>query len=328
MRVVQTRRSVLRSALVIAAAAISLAGTVGEGAGMPSTATVRVRASGPGYVRATARYGRSVRGIVVASSVLRLRVGTRVVMVATPRASGVFAGWRGACAHRGRGLTCTRVVRRSGSVVADFVTRPPVNSPGGGGSSSPGGGGGATGPGGGGGLGMSIVNIARSQDQDHAAVGDTPTTSECNPYSGYWGDGTTTGCAPGTSSVASGWCADFVAWVWQQAGVSFTYGDADAEINKWTKSFYLWGVANGNWHPIGDGYVPQPGDAVLYGIDPEPSSSGHVGIYVSGPSTAPTVVNGNWAPNYPSDTTSGVYTEPLQSSAGGQGGDLRGYVSP
>jgi hypothetical protein len=173
-----------------------------------------------------------------------------------------------------------------------------------------------------------IVDIALSQDQNHSGVLDNPITSECNPYSAYLGDGSTIGCAPGNSSVATGWCADFVAWAWRRAGVSFIYGDGGSDINAWTASFYRWGVANGKWHAIGDGYAPQPGDAVVYGFQPEPASSGHVGIYVSGPSTSPTVVNGNWAPNYPANTESGVYTESGESSAGAQGGDLRGYVSP
>jgi hypothetical protein len=311
MRIVSSHRNALRIAVAVAATAGALALSVGTGAGMSSTAVVRVRATGSGYVRVNARFGRSVRTLKVRNSLLRLRIGTRLTLVGRPLAPATFSGWHGACVRSGRRATCTLIVRHSGSVLASFASPPPlvVSS-------------------GGGGVGASIVSIAISQDQYHAAVRDNPIASECNPYTAYWGDGSPAGCAAGNSSVASGWCADFVAWVWRQAGVSFIYGPGDSDINVWTKSFYLWGVANGTWHPIGDGYVPQPGDAVLYGVDAEPSSSGHVGIYVSGPSTSPTVVNGNWAPNYPNDTTSGVYTESGQSSAAGQGGDLRGYVSP
>ena len=425
-----------------------------------SIAIVRVRATGPGYVRLTARIGRSVRGMAVGNSVLRLRIGTRLTMTATPRASGMFGGWGGACAHTAHRTTCTIIVRRPASVNAGFVAPSQVRvlvatqtsivchpvtytgSPqlpcsatvvGAGGFDQPVpvvagpdstdagtvpvsanfGGSGNYGPSSASasfkisqavpqlsglptkiavvgdtffptvnafgdlpatvasttpsvctvsssgvllveagtctlvphagqntsdvaGAGApqsfnvvqtsSIVQLALSQDQNNLNVVDTPASSECNPYTAYWNDGSAIGCAPNTSIISTGWCADFAAWVWQKAGVPFTYGNGADDINAATVSFYNWGIANGTWHPIGSGYSPQPGDVAVYAWGTEPST-GHVGIYVSGPAARPTVVNGNWAPDYPAGN-SGVYIESGQSTAGLQGGPLQGYVSP
>jgi hypothetical protein len=182
--------------------------------------------------------------------------------------------------------------------------------------------------GGGGSDGRSaIVSIAESQDQYGARVANNPATTAdagCNPYTAYWGDGST--CANGLR--ANAWCADFVAWVWRQAGVSFTYGGGGSNINAWSASFYEWGVAHGTWHSISSGYRPQPGDAVVYGNLTEAPGPGHVGVYVSGSATSPTVVNGNWATSWPNPTNYGVIINANQSNTGVSGGVLQGYVSP
>ena len=97
-----------------------------------------------------------------------------------------------------------------------------------------------------------IVSIAQSQRGVSSPAG-----SECNPYSVLWGDGYS--CANGWRSNA--WCADFAAWVWHEAGLSFPHGWGASEINAWSASFYSWGVATGNWHPLSSSYQPQPGEA-------------------------------------------------------------------
>jgi hypothetical protein len=188
--------------------------------------------------------------------------------------------------------------------------------------------GGTSGAGGGGNLGATIVSIAESQDQYGQAVANNPATTAdggCNPYTGYWGDGSG-GCSAGLRNNA--WCADFAAWVWKQAGVSFAYGFSGSDINAWSASFYEWGVANGTWHPLGSGYTPQPGDVAVYGNLTEASGPGHVGIYVSGSAASPTVVNGNWATNWPNPSNYGVIVQSGESSTGVSGGGLDGYVSP
>jgi hypothetical protein len=171
----------------------------------------------------------------------------------------------------------------------------------------------------------SIVSIAESQDQHGSAIADNPANSACNPYSAYFGDGTG-GCGSGLRK--NEWCADFAAWAWRQAGVNFVYGFSGSEINAWSASFYKWGVATGNWHPLGGGYAPQPGDVAVYGNLTEAPGPGHVGIYVGGSATSPTIVNGNWATNWPNPTNYGVIVQSAESSTGEPGGGLDGYVSP
>ena len=120
------------------------------------------------------------------------------------------------------------------------------------------------------------------------------------------------------------WCADFAAWVWRQAGVTFTYSYSGSNINAWAASFYAWGLATGNWHSLSSGYQPQPGDVAVYGELAEASGGGsHVGIYVSGSAGAPTVVNGDWG--YPGFAD--VYEQTNERNTGPGGGTLDGYVS-
>ena len=163
----------------------------------------------------------------------------------------------------------------------------------------------------------SIVSVAKSQ----VGIAEKPAQSGCNPYTGFWGDGTG-GCGAGLRKNA--WCADFVAWVWRKAGVSFTYGFSGSDINAWSASFYFWGLATGNWHPLSSGYQPQPGDAVVYGNLTEATGPGHVGIYVSGSASAPNTVDGNWS--YPTSNPQ-VYEQSKTPNTGVAGGVLQGYVS-
>ncbi len=167
-----------------------------------------------------------------------------------------------------------------------------------------------------------IVAAAESQDQYHGKVAESPTGSECNPYTAYWGDGTA--CSNGERSNA--WCADFAAWAWKQGGANFTYGFSGSDINAWSASFYFWGLATGNWHPLSSGYSPQPGDVAVYGNLTEAPGPGHVGIYVSGSASSPTVINGNWEPDY--QPPARVYEQSGESNTGVSGGVLDGYVSP
>jgi hypothetical protein len=145
------------------------------------------------------------------------------------------------------------------------------------------------------------------------------------PARGGWpGRGDSAGATCHAGYRANAWCADFAAWVWRQAGVPFTYGYAAGDINAGAVSFYNWGQANGTWHPLSSAYNPQPGDAAVYGNS---SSNRHVGIYVSGSRTAPTVINGNWAMNS-AWTLWGVVNQANEASDGEAGGGLQGYVSP
>lgn len=67
------------------------------------------------------------------------------------------------------------------------------------------------------------------------------------------------------------WCALFVSWVWQQAGI-------DVPTLAFTGALHAW-AKNGGGEVLGPTAAPQPGDAVLYGTGPQsPGTSVHVGL--------------------------------------------------
>jgi hypothetical protein len=137
-------------------------------------------------------------------------------------------------------------------------------------------------------LGAQIVSYAESK----VGYQDSPSGTFCNAFSAYWGAGSDCG----NGNFAEEWCADFAAWAWRLGGVSFTYGFGSGDINAGSASFYQWGVANGTWHAAGSGYTPQPGDAVIYGLNSAGTSADHVAIvtsYTAG-AAGPNVVNGDW----------------------------------
>jgi hypothetical protein len=136
-------------------------------------------------------------------------------------------------------------------------------------------------------LGQRVVAIAKSQ----LGYRTDPSDSNCNKFSAHW-DAGTTDCPSG--ELDEEWCADFAAWVWQQAGVHVTYGYGPGEINGAAVSFYEWGIANGEWHPARSGYVAAPGDVAVYGLSVGPDvyypSAQHVAIVTA---DAP----GQWGPD-------------------------------
>ncbi len=167
-----------------------------------------------------------------------------------------------------------------------------------------------------------IVTIADSQ----VGYSTEPSSSYCNKFTAYWNAGAA-GCPSGEKSEE--WCADFAAWAWQKAGVPFTYGYGTGEINGAAVSFYEWGVANGEWHPVTSGYVASPGDVAVYGLSlgAEPSAV-HVAIVtddVAG-QIGPDVVNGDGDRTGHSVVETG--TDQAMADAGNGDSTLAGYVSP
>jgi CHAP domain len=167
-----------------------------------------------------------------------------------------------------------------------------------------------------------IVAIADSQ----VGYRTEPSNSYCNKYSAYWHAGTAN-CPSG--ELAEEWCADFAAWAWAEAEVSFTYGYAPAEINGGAVTFYEWGVAHGTWHPVTSGYPASPGDVAVYGLSLEGGpSAAHVAIVTNdGPGPqGPDVVNGDGDRTGFSVVETG--TDQLQVHIGQGYSALAGYVSP
>jgi hypothetical protein len=137
-------------------------------------------------------------------------------------------------------------------------------------------------------LGQRIVALATSQLGYHTDPSDT----YCNKFSAYWVSGTAD-CGNGNRNEE--WCADFAAWAWQKAGALVVYQYVNGDINSSSASFYEWGVDHGTWHPVGSGYVPQPGDVAVYGLDASELIAQHVAVvtgYTPG-SRGPDVINGD-----------------------------------
>jgi hypothetical protein len=166
-----------------------------------------------------------------------------------------------------------------------------------------------------------IVSIAESQ----IGYKTDPPGTYCNKYSAYWYSGSAD-C--GNDNLDEEWCADFAAWVWKQAGAEVDYQYVNGDLNSSAASFYEWGVANGTWHPVGSGYVPQPGDVAVYGLNASDMVAAHVAIvigYQSG-DRGPTAVNGD------GDLTAfsivEVRTDEYLADTHPDGSPLSGYVAP
>ncbi|MBA3867104.1 MAG: CHAP domain-containing protein [Solirubrobacterales bacterium] len=121
---------------------------------------------------------------------------------------------------------------------------------------------------GGGASGAAIVRVARSQ----LGVTESPPGSNCTRY-----------------GPCEEWCALFVAWVWQHAGVAMAAGTAPYA---YSGSFYGWVTEHGG-RVLPPSATPSPGDAVLYGWGP--TASEHVGIVEAVLGGEITTIDGNFA---------------------------------
>jgi hypothetical protein len=100
---------------------------------------------------------------------------------------------------------------------------------------------------------------------------------------------------------------------------------AGGDIDGAAASFCQWGVAHGTWHAAGSGYTPQPGDAVVYGLNSAGTYADHVAIVTSHTAgeAGPNVVNGDWWVS----GNGGVVAATDQTTATGTDG-VSGYASP
>ena len=116
--------------------------------------------------------------------------------------------------------------------------------------------------------GAAIVRVARSQ----LGVTEEPIGSNCTRY-----------------GPCEEWCALFVAWVWQHAGIEMAGGTGpysySGEIGQWA-------AAHGG-RLLTPAARPSPGDAVLFGRGPDDSA--HVAIVESVFGEEITTIDGNFA---------------------------------
>ncbi|MGW7529831.1 hypothetical protein [Streptomyces sp. NPDC054783] len=85
------------------------------------------------------------------------------------------------------------------------------------------------------------------------------------------GTGFASSCT-GNNGTGEYWCGDFVSWVWQQAGIPVPASNP-ASVPSW--------VSTPGYHTIDSGYIPQPGDAVVFGDDKYPSAGSHIALVTS-----------------------------------------------
>lgn len=106
---------------------------------------------------------------------------------------------------------------------------------------------------------------------------ETPMGSNCNYYSSHWGYG------------CQAWCADFVKYVWKNAGV-YAWENLNSEAGTTAR----YGKFFGTWHP-GTTAGMYPGAAVTYNYSGDPLvDSDHVGTYVGVVNGTAKVISGNF----------------------------------
>jgi len=89
------------------------------------------------------------------------------------------------------------------------------------------------------------------------------------------------------SSGGEEWCADFVSWVYNAAGVPFTGGADGGWRLPGVSGIHQWFADHGVWHDRGSADVPQPGDVVDFG------GGGHTGIVEKVDGTTLDTIEGN-----------------------------------
>ena len=104
----------------------------------------------------------------------------------------------------------------------------------------------------------------------------------CGPSGWGWRGGS----SPNDGTYA--WCSVFAWYVWREAGVSDLSG-----LGTFAKDFKTYGVNHGTWHPAHNGYVPQPGDAIVFDWEQD-GVIDHVGLVISNSSGTLTTIEGNW----------------------------------
>ncbi len=167
-----------------------------------------------------------------------------------------------------------------------------------------------------------IVAIAEGQ----VGYQTDPPGTYCNRFSAFWASGTND-C--GNGNLDEQWCADFAAWVWQEAGAPVVYQYINGDLNSSSASFYEWGEARGTWHATGTGYAPLPGDVAVYGLDPGALIAQHVAIVITAGSggKGPDTINGDG--DHTAFSIVEIGLDQAQADVPGRSPALlSGYVSP
>lgn len=111
-----------------------------------------------------------------------------------------------------------------------------------------------------------------------------PGWPSCGPYAGWRG-----GSASNDDTYA--WCANFARYVWREGGVTYRAG-----LTAYAASFQTYGRNNSTWHARTSGYLPQPGDAIVFDWLKDGVQDGvidHVGIVTSYSGGTVSTIEGN-----------------------------------
>ncbi|MEV6866318.1 CHAP domain-containing protein [Streptosporangium subroseum] len=142
-----------------------------------------------------------------------------------------------------------------------------------------------------------IVSVAQGQLNNTTRNHESPLGSNCNYYTGHFRNWKPSSGCPSSDGVQwrdSDWCADFSKYVWKNAGVP--YADvpetSGGVLTGWASSFKDYGVRHGTWHTRGSGYLPQPGDAIVFDWE-QNGDIDHVGIVSSANSSTVSTIEGN-----------------------------------
>lgn len=119
------------------------------------------------------------------------------------------------------------------------------------------------------------------------------------------------------------WCADFVSWIYKQAGYSFDF-NSNWQVG-YVPNIQQMGKNNNKFHLhiVGDGYSPRPGDLAIYDV-------GHVNMLVAVNGSATTYIGGDQTGVGQPEHTYGTQKPPsgsVVSAINGNGG-ITAYVSP
>jgi hypothetical protein len=112
------------------------------------------------------------------------------------------------------------------------------------------------------------------------------------------------------------WCADFVSYVYKEAGYPFTQGEADGWDENIAGNIQNMGFSE---HSASSGYVPRAGDVAFFSY-----SGGHVEIVISGGKN-PTFIYGNSATVDPTTGNGQMAANTITSDANGE---VLYYLSP
>jgi len=133
------------------------------------------------------------------------------------------------------------------------------------------------------------------------------------------------------------WCADFVSWIYNQAGYPFSGGDDGGWRLDAVSAIQQLGVSPNSgftWHPESSGYVPQPGDLALH-YDPTQSAPWyHVNIFISSSGGVSEYIGGDQGGVDEPDGTYGTETPvsgsivSIDTGSGYYDNQIVGYISP